>query len=133
MEYVEGDLYNVNVLADHGKLLYGVAGRVIDFALGNTIKCQIENNQEVINYCKKITELLKLNGNIGFEVAYTKDMKLKLIEINIRVQGQIYSSTLAGINFPYYELKLLLGEQLPTDIPIKEITMSRYLEDIVLE
>lgn len=133
MEYVSGDLYNVNILAKEGKVLYSVAGKVLDFAIGNTIKCKIENNTEVLKYCEKITELLKLNGNVGFEVAYTDDKKLKLIEINIRVQGQIYSSTLAGINFPYLELKYYLGENLPTNLMVSEITMVRYLEDIVLD
>lgn len=133
MEYIEGDLYNVNVLASHGKVLYSVAGKVIDFALGNTLKCQIENNHEVLEYCRRISELLTLDGNIGFEVAYTKDKVLKLIEINIRVQGQIYSSTLAGVNFPYLELKYHLKEKLPSNIKLKEVVMVRYLEDILLE
>ena len=132
MEYVDGDLYNVNVLASDGRVLYAVAGKVLDFAIGNTIKCQIENNKEVLDYCKRITELLKLNGNVGFEVAYTSDRRLKLIEINIRVQGQIFSSTLAGVNLPYLELKSYLGEELPKKVNIKEITMTRYLEDIMI-
>ena len=133
MEYVSGDLYNVNVLADNGKTLYAVAGKVLDFALGNTVKCKIENNHEVLDYCEKITSLLKLDGNVGFEVAYTEDRKLKIIEINIRVQGQIYSSTLAGVNFPYLELKKYLNEELPSIPKIKEITMARYFEDIMIE
>lgn len=131
MEYVSGDLYNVNVLANNGQTLYAVSGKVLDFGLGNTTKCKIENNIEVLDFCKKITKLLKLNGNIGFEVAYTNANKLKLIEINIRVQGQIYSSTLAGVNFPYLELKYYLGEELPK-YDIREITMIRYFEDIEL-
>ena len=132
MEYIEGDLYNVNILAKKGKTLYSVAGKVLDFEIGNTIKCKIENNKEVLEYCKKITKLLKLNGNIGFEVAYDKNKVLKLIEINIRIQGQIYSSTLAGINFPYLELKYYLKEKLPINIRPKEIIMNRYLEDIIV-
>ena len=133
MEYIEGDLYNVNVLANKGQTLYSVAGKVLDFEIGNTLKCKIENNKEVIEYCKKITKLLELDGNIGFEVAYDKNKVLKLIEINIRIQGQIYSSTLAGINFPYLELKYYLKEKLPDNIVPKEIIMNRYLEDIILE
>lgn len=133
MEYIEGDLYNVNVLAKKGEILYSVAGKVLDFEIGNTLSCKIENNQEVLDYCKKITKLLELDGNIGFEVAYDKNKKLKLIEINIRIQGQIYSSTLAGINFPYLELKYYLKEKLPEIIKPKEIRMNRYLEDIILE
>lgn len=129
MEYVSGDLFNVNVLADNGKIIYIVAGKVINFGLGNTIECEIVENEDIVNYCSKITELLKLSGNVGFEVAYSKDNKLKLIEINIRVQGQIYSSTLAGINFPYYELKYYLNEDLPTISNIKLIRMVRYFED----
>ena len=132
MEYIDGALYNVNVLAKDGEVLYTVAGKVLDFAFGNTIKCQIENNTEVLEYCKRVTQLLKLDGNIGFEVAYTTDMKLKLIEINVRVQGQIFSSTLAGVNLPYLELKSYLDEDLPKNCNIKEITMVRYLEDIVI-
>ena len=66
-----------------------------------------------------------------YEVAYTNANKLKLIEINIRVQGQIYSSTLAGVNFPYLELKYYLGEELPK-FDIRAITMIRYFEDIEL-
>lgn len=129
MEYVSGDLFNVNVLADNGKIIYIVAGKVINFGLGNTIECEIVEKKDIVNYCSKITELLNLSGNIGFEVAYSKDNKLKLIEINIRVQGQIYSSTLAGINFPYYELKYYLKEDLPNIPNVNLIRMTRYFED----
>lgn len=133
MEYIDGDLYNVNVLAKKGEVLYSVAGKVLDFEIGNTLSCKIENNKEVLNYCKKITKLLELDGNVGFEVAYDKNKVIKLIEINIRIQGQIYSSTLAGINFPYLELKYYLKEKLPDNIEPKEIIMNRYLEDIIVE
>lgn len=129
MEYVPGDLFNVNVLADNGKIIYIIAGKVINFALGNTLECEIVESEEITNYCSKIVELLKLSGNIGFEVAYSKDGTLKLIEINIRIQGQIYSSTLAGINFPYYELKYYLKEELPSITNINLIRMVRYFED----
>ena len=125
MEYVEGDLYNVNVLASKGQTLYAVAGKVLDFALGNTIKCQIENNKEVLDYCSKIVEALELDGNVGLEVAYDSRRVLKLIEINIRVQGQIYSSTLAGINFPYLELKYYLQEELPKNKKNMEISILK--------
>lgn len=129
MEYVSGDLYNVNVLANNGRIIYLVAGKVTRFEIGNTIECEISNNKDIYDYCKKIVKLLNLNGNIGFEVAYDINHELKLIEINPRVQGQISSSTAAGINFPYYELKMLLGEPLPKIENIKSIKMVRYFKD----
>lgn len=132
MEYVGGDLYNVNVLAKSGKVIYSVAGKVLDFNASNTTKCKILINQEIDEYVKNIVKLLDLNGNVGFEVAYTSDKILKIIEINIRVQGQIYSSFSAGINFPYYELKMHLNEELPQNIEIKEIIVERKLSDYIL-
>lgn len=59
MEYIEGDLYNVNVLANKGQTLYSVAGKVLDFEIGNTLKCKIENNKEVIEYCKKNNKIIR--------------------------------------------------------------------------
>lgn len=129
MEYVAGDLYNVNVLADNGKIIYLVAGKVIRFEIGNTVECEIANNKEIYDYCKKIVKLLNLSGNIGFEVAYDSNKELKLIEINPRVQGQITSSTAAGVNFPYYELKMLSQEPLPIIDNITPIKMVRYFKD----
>jgi len=129
MEYVSGALYNVNVLAKNGKALFMVAGKVIAFELGNTVECEIVIDEEINKYCTEVIKLLNLNGNIGIEIAYDKNKQLKIIEINPRVQGQILSSVVAGINFPYLELKMLLGEKLPKKIKIKKIKMTRYFAE----
>lgn len=133
MEFLSGDMFNINVLANKGKVIKIAISNVVEQNLGNATKSKIVNNKEIEEYVKKVTKLLNFTGNVGFQVAYSKDKIVKLIEINPRIQGSIYLACAAGINFPYLELKMYLNEELPKIKKIKEIVLERKFKDYIIE
>lgn len=130
MEYLPGEEYSVDTLACNGKTLYAIPRLRTRMNGGISTGGIVELNNEIIEYSTEIIKLLKLNGNIGIQVKKSIDGKFKILEINPRVQGTIVLCSAAGINLPYYGIKLALGE----DIPKKEInwntSMTRYWEEV---
>lgn len=133
MEYLPGDEYSNDLLVDNGKSLFVVPRLRVKVKAGVSHVGVVENNPEVIEACKDIARLLKLHGNANIQLKYSKDGGLKLIEINPRISGTIVLATAAGVNLPYYGIKLALGEK----IPITEIKfgtkMIRYLKGIYIQ
>jgi len=114
MEFLPGKEYSVDMLVDHGKVLYCIPRLRLTMNGGISTSCIVENNQEVIEYCSVIAEKLRLHGNIGIQVRYSVDNKVGILEINPRVQGSIVACAAAGVNLPYYGIKLALNEAIPS-------------------
>ena len=112
MEYLPGSEICVDVLADHGKVLYssGRKGCVVSSIMVSS-KVKIDDRAEDI--ARKVVELLKLDGNIDFDMKCGADGFPYILEINPRLPAGIAVQTVAGINFPYLRIKQVLGEELP--------------------
>lgn len=97
MQYLEGTERSVDCIAYHGKLV----GMVIRVKHQNSLVPQtIEYNPNIEKQVKILVESLNLNGM--FNVQF-KDMKGEhfVLEINPRLAGRSFYSTLAGLNIPY--------------------------------
>lgn len=113
MEYMPGDEYSVDMLLDKGKALYAIPRIRLRMNGGISTCCRVVYEQDVIDYCIEIAEKLMLHGNIGIQVRRAENGKAKILEINPRVQGTIVACAAAGVNLPYYGIKLALGEEIP--------------------
>lgn len=123
MEYLPGADISVDILADHGKPLYTSCrrGNVISSIMVSSV---VELNQAAIELCEKVTGLLKLDGNLGFDTKLDNNGIPQLMEINPRLPAGVIASVAAGINFPYLRIKQVLGEQLP-ECSVKEGVMMQ--------
>ncbi|WP_400245871.1 ATP-grasp domain-containing protein [Niallia sp. JL1B1071] len=102
LEYLDGTEYSIDCLAYDGELMTAIPrkkskGRVRE----------LEKNQELLTLAEKINEVLEIPFVYNIQVKY-KDGKPKLLEINPRMSGGLHYSCLAGINFPYRAVKLLM-------------------------
>lgn len=113
MEYLPGKEYSVDLLVDQGKPFYTLPRRRDALNGGISIKGEIVNEDDVIHYCKEIVRSLGLHGNIGIQVKRDKNGLPLILEINPRIQGTIVHCTGAGVNLPYYAVKLALHEEVP--------------------
>lgn len=133
MEYLPGREYSVDMLADNGKIIYCIPRLRLTMNNGISTQCLVEKNEEVISYCNRVVEHLKLHGNIGIQVKYSSDEKPKILEVNPRVQGTIVACAAAGVNLPYYGIKLALGEEIPK-VRIKwDIEMIRHWSEVYFD
>lgn len=113
VEYMPGNEYTVDLLADHGKVLY-IAGRENIVSLMSiaqeSIVTRIESAYET---SIKIVEALELDGNIGFDFMKNAEGTPELMDINPRITATVSVFAAAGLNLPYLRIKQLLGESLP--------------------
>lgn len=114
MELLPGTEYSVDILADRGKVLYSVSRRALSVITSNMMALEIDNNEQVLNLCRTVTEKLGMSGNFGFDLLYDREEKTPyVIEVNPRLTAGVVSCAAAGVNLPYLGIKRLLGEPLP--------------------
>jgi len=135
MEYLEGSEYSVDVLANNGVALIVIPRQREKIKMGISFVGITENNPEITSYSSKISSLLKLHGNIGFQFKLDRNRVPKIIESNPRVQGTIVLCTAAGVNMVYSAVKIALGE----DIVDRQqdvrwgVRMIRYWDEVYSE
>ena len=112
-EYLPGDEYSVDCLANHGIAELIVPRLRKKMINGISVQGEFINNETIISYCKQIIEATGVHGNIGIQIKYSENNQPLLLEINPRVQGTIVAALGAGINLP------LLAVKQELDLPIE--------------
>jgi carbamoyl-phosphate synthase large subunit len=119
-EYLPGEEYTIDCLAQNGKCLLAIPRLRKKMVQGISVAGIIENNEEIINYCRQIVECCQLHGPIGVQVKRANDGTFKVLEINPRVQGTTVALLGAGVNLPLLAVKQEMGETIvPETINIK--------------
>jgi carbamoyl-phosphate synthase large subunit len=131
-EYLPGDEYSVDCLADHGKPVLIVPRLRKKMINGITVEGTFINNPALIEYCNKIIRFIGLHGNIGIQLRFSENNEPLLLEINPRVQGTIVAGLGAGINLPL----LAVWQELNMPIPKEALQVawgtkfSRYWTEV---
>lgn len=112
-EYLPGKEYSVDCLNYEGHFL-AIPRRRVETILGLTSYGRLEDNEELKNYAKRLTEKLGLTTVYGFQFKEDEEGKLKALECNPRIQGTMIMSTLAGANIIAACLKLQWGKKMPS-------------------
>lgn len=129
MEYLPGMEYSVDLLADHGEVLY-LAGRETNVNLASIPQvATLAKNEEAYEISKALIKELKLDGNADLDFKFDENGHPVLMEINSRIAATMQIFEKGGLNLPYLRIKQILGEILPK-IDVKYgIKMVRfYLE-----
>lgn len=113
MEYFSGVEFTVDLLADKGETLYIAGRRNTTSNLSIAQTSVVEKKEDAYQICKDIVNLLKLDGNIGFDFMLDENDTPWLTDLNPRVTATIILYAGAGLNLPYLRVKQLLGEPLP--------------------
>ena len=136
-EFVNGTLYTIDVFCDKSGTPCSIIPRKeIASKDGTTFKCEIENQQELIDICKKIYNIYCIPGlsNIQFIV----DDKPYFIELNPRAAATMIASALSSLNYmDLYISHFLFNENLPSYNEIMNSVkwgsiISRYYEETIL-
>ena len=108
-EYLPGEEFSVDCLADHGHVRLIVPRLRKKMINGITVEGMFIKEKNIISYCAQIIKELQLHGNIGIQVKKSSQEKFLIIEINPRVQGTIVAGLGAGVNLPVLAIKQELG------------------------
>lgn len=130
MEYLPGDEWGVDVLADNGRILAGASRRGLKVVSSNFMECVMEHNEQAYKLCEEVVERLGLDGSLGFDLKERADGTALIMEINPRLTGSIALNAVAGLNLPYLRVKHLLGEEIPPQDIKMGVVMQRMHKEV---
>lgn len=130
MEALEGEEFSVDLLADHGKVLYMAARESNVITASIPLEATLFHDEKAYDICRKMIHELAFDGNADFDFRYDRNGNPVLMEINPRVAATMAIFKAGGMNLPYLRIKQLLGETLP-DIKIKTgVKMKRRFQEM---
>ncbi len=132
-EYISGKEYTVDVFCDmDSNIVSHVIRERISIKAGISVTGKIIRNEAIKDQVDKVIKELKIKGPSCMQFIVTQLGIPYLIECNPRLGGGTYMSTLAGVNCADIYFDLLESKTPETKEP-KEITVTRYFEEIVKE
>lgn len=130
MEFLPGDEYTVDILAEQGKSLVVIPRLRQQIKMGVSFEAITEKEDRIIDYSKKIVKALKLHGIVGLQFKRDAKGMPKILESNPRLQGSNVLSTASGVNLPYLAVKMLLGEKIKIPQVKWGTAMIRYWGEV---
>lgn len=132
-EYLPGKEYTIDVLSDLDEnALLAIPRERIEVKAGISFKGKIILDKTIQEECLNIAEYLRIKGPSCMQMKCDKEGEPKLIEVNPRMGGGTIMATYAGGNFPELIVNIVHNKKI--EIPkIKEITMIRYYEEVILD
>lgn len=129
MPYLPGNEYTVDLLADHGKVIYKVGRDNIISTMSIAQESVLLEDSHAYELSERIVELLDYDGNIGIDFMKDEDGVPVITDINPRLTATVSVIAAGGVNLPYLRIKQLLGESLP-DVKVSYGTRikRRYLD-----
>jgi carbamoyl-phosphate synthase large subunit len=131
-EYLPAEEYSIDCLAQNGEAKLIVPRLRTKMINGISVQGQFVNDQDIIDYCKRLISLIGLHGNIGIQLKRSASGKPLLVEVNPRVQGTIVAALGAGVNLPLLAIKQEMGLDIdPSELNVKWGTrFSRYWTEV---
>ena len=131
-QYIYGTEYSIDILCDKGgQPLYVVPRERISVKAGQTVKGRTTKDQKLRQYAKSVAKSFAISGVCCLQ-CIKNDEGIFFIEYNPRYGTGVNLTGAAGINMPLLHLKLELGMSIRTDLDYKEITMSRYWQEVFM-
>jgi carbamoyl-phosphate synthase large subunit len=130
--YLPGKEYTVDLLSDlKGNVLSCVVRERLQVKAGISVKGKIIRNETIEKMCKDLSLHLNLKGPVCIQLKEDEKGTPKFIEVNPRLGGGTYFTTLAGVNFVEMILQIVDGQSVDINTP-NEITVVRYFNEIVV-
>ncbi len=126
LEYLDGYEYSIDCLAGADGTLHIAIPR----KKGKGRIREIEYHEELLAIAHRMAVQYRIPFVFNIQVKF-KDGVAKLLEINPRMSGGLHISCLAGVNIPYYAIKLLLGGSVEVPSPNYGVKVT-YIEQPVI-
>ena len=132
-EYLPGKEYTIDVLSDlDGTALLAIPRERVEVKAGISFKGKIILDEAIQEECLNVAEYMGVKGPSCMQMKCDTEGVPKMMEVNPRMGGGTIMTTYAGVNFPELIIKMVNNEKI--EIPaIKEITMVRYYEEVILD
>lgn len=127
MEYLEGDDFNVEVLAKNGETFYIIPHVRLVPKSGPVKVGKVIEDGKIKNLIRDIVKVFEFDFCLNIEVAYNIQENIPMIyEINARVGAPIVICAAAGVNLLAKGIEMAMGIPIERDVKIQETKMIRY-------
>ncbi len=134
MEYLPGQDYSVDVLADGGRFLYVVPRKRIKAILGPSQVGETVWNQPVVDMVEAVVKAFGFDSNVNIQLkCAASDDRPMVYEINPRVSGTIVAGSAAGVDLLGYGVRHALGWDVPGGRTMRPVRMIRYLKEYFVD
>lgn len=130
-QYIEGDEYSVDILADEKGPIYVVPRHRISVKNGQMVKGKTVKDKEIVEYSTFVAKKFKVYGASCLQCIRNDD-GIYFIELNPRYGTGVNLTTESGINIPKMHLDLCMGKNIDRKIEYKEKFISRYWSEVIL-
>lgn len=113
MEGLPGKEFSIDLVADHGKILYMAARQSNSITASIPLEATLFHDEKAYDITREVIANLELDGSADLDFKYDKNGEPVLMEINPRVAATMAIFWAGGMNLPYLRVKQLLGEELP--------------------
>lgn len=113
MPYLPGNEYTVDLLADHGTILYQIGRENVVSLMSIAQESVLVKNDYAYDVSQRVIKLLNYDGNCGFDFMKDENGIPVLTDINPRITATVSVVAAGGVNLPYLRVKQILGERLP--------------------
>lgn len=124
-----GKEYTIDVFSDGNQVIAVVPRCRREIRSGITYNGETVHNPSMIEYARRIPEVLPILGPANIQ-CFIDDDNIRILEINPRFSAGIPLSTAAGINFPLLALRMAKGESLTPQKSFKIVRMCRYWDEV---
>ncbi len=133
-EYIEGDEYSVDVLADReGNTLNIVPRLRMEIVKGKSVRSKTVYDLHIIEYTRRIVKALRLFGPSCIQ-CIKNETGIYFIDVNPRFGGGSILSIKADPTFLPNMIQLIKGENpLPSDDYKEDLTMLRYYKEVYVD
>jgi carbamoyl-phosphate synthase large subunit len=129
MEFLPGEEYSVDILAENGTPVITVPKKRVETAPGLSVIGEVDLNETIIEQVKNISNEFGFDYNINIQLRESRNGDFYPYEINPRIAASIDAARRAGANLLYFGIKLALEENVP-DVDITDgLQMIRYYEE----
>lgn len=134
MEYLEGEDFNVDVLAKKGLAYYIIPNMRLVPKAGPVKVGLVKEDSKIYDLVKKIVEVFKFDYCLNIEVAYNIERDIPMIyEINARVGAPIVANAAAGVNILAKAIELAMDLPIEKNLRIQETMMIRYWNELFIK
>lgn len=126
MQALPGDEYAVDLVTKNGEVLAYLCRKGMQVVSSNQTISVVVDEPDVIAQCAKVVSLLKLSGNIGFDLKCDENGNAYILEINPRLTGGIVTCLAAGANMPWLGICSWLGMDITQPNLRIGVKMQRY-------
>jgi len=129
-EFLPGEEWDCDVLCMDGKLVSVTTRINLGMTGGLTSVLEVKDNPLLVSLCEGIVSALNLSYVVCISFRADADGHFFLLEINPRMMGNIYVSSLAGNNYVKMAIDLLYGKTVQAVPPKTGIKTALYYDQL---